>query len=48
LIDNDLSSVGKISELSLPETERVWIGLRVSKLITEHSKFREMRIRGDK
>ena len=44
LVDNYLSPVGEVSKLCLPETESVWIGLRVTQLVAEHCEFRQVRI----
>lgn len=45
LINDYLSTVCEISELSLPKSQSIWMGLCVTKFVSEHSKLREMRIR---
>ena len=47
MIDDYLGTVGKIAELCLPEAESVGIGLRVAKLISQDSEFRQMGVRCD-
>ena len=44
LINNYLSSIGKITKLSLPNTQRIWVSLWVPQLITKDGKLRKMRV----
>ena len=44
LINNYLCTVGKITELCLPQAKSIWMGLGVSQFVTQDSKFREMRV----
>jgi hypothetical protein len=48
LIDNNLSTVGEISKLSFPKAKGVWIGLSITKLISQYSKLRKMGVRSNK
>jgi hypothetical protein len=43
LVDDNLSTVGEVTELGLPKTKRVGVGLGVAILKTEDCKFGEMR-----
>jgi len=47
LINNDLSSIRKVTELCLPEAESIWVSLSVSKFVSKDSKLGEMRVRGN-
>ena len=48
MVNDDLGAVGKVTELRLPKTQSVWIGLRVTELVAKHSEFRQMRIARNK
>lgn len=47
LIDNNLGTISKITELRFPKSQTIWIGLCISKLVTKHSELREMWVRGN-
>tara|TARA_B110000503_G_scaffold99557_1_gene148953 strand:+ start:208 stop:420 length:213 start_codon:yes stop_codon:yes gene_type:complete len=39
LVNDNLSSVGKVTELCFPEAESVWVSLSVTKLISKDSEL---------
>ncbi len=48
LVNDDLSAVSKVTELSFPQTESVRVGLGVTILKTENCKLRKMGAGSDK
>ena len=47
LVDNHLGPICKITELSFPNAQGVWIGLSISKLIAKNCKLWQMGVRGN-
>lgn len=44
LIDDDLSSIGKVTELGFPHSQSIGMSLSISQFITKNCEFRKMRI----
>lgn len=47
LIDNNLSTVGEVTKLSLPHGEGVGMSLGITQLVAEHGELRQVRVGGD-
>jgi len=47
LINNNLGTICKITELSFPQSEGIWMCLRIAKFVSEYSKLWKMRVGGD-
>jgi hypothetical protein len=48
LIDDDLGTVCKVTELGLPHGETVWMSLSISQLVSHDCKLRKMRVGSNK